>query len=272
MQDVNIREIALEVLRAADNVNQIDPITSRFENFTIADAYEVAHFVHEKRLKQGWAPVGRKIGFTNAAMWSQYGVREPIWGYMYDRTVTQLTGQRAECFIGKFCEPKIEPEIVLHFGSTPSLAATTAELLKCIDWIALGFEIVQSHFPGWEFQAADTIADGGLHGELFIGERQTTHQLGRNIIQNLETFEIALSCDSTLRETGNGANALGSPLKAVLHLLSVLSGQSGAMPIQAGEVITTGTLTSAFRIDAGEDWSACLKGISLPDLSIRSGV
>ncbi len=61
---------------------------SRFLNFNIADAYEVAHLVHEKRLGEGWVPVGRKIGFTNSNMWSIYGVREPVWAYMYDRTVT----------------------------------------------------------------------------------------------------------------------------------------------------------------------------------------
>lgn len=35
------------------------------------------------------------------------------------------------------------------------------ELSACIDWVALGYEIVQSMYPGWQFAAADTIAAGG---------------------------------------------------------------------------------------------------------------
>ena len=32
-------------------------------------------------------PVGRKIGFTNRAIWPKYGVYQPIWGTVYDRTL-----------------------------------------------------------------------------------------------------------------------------------------------------------------------------------------
>jgi len=90
-------------------------------NFTVTDAYEVANLMHEMRLAEGFIPVGRKIGFTNSSMWSLYGVREPIWGYVYDKTVTQLSGAQAKCNIGQYAEPKIEPEIVIHFFLLPQL-------------------------------------------------------------------------------------------------------------------------------------------------------
>ena len=135
--------------------------------------------------------------------------------------------------------------------------------------MALGFEIVQSHFPGWKFKAADTVADSGLHAELFIGEPQAVSLLGDNIIDDLASFEIALSCNSKLCELGHGSNVLGSPLLAATHLISVLANQSSTAPIQAGEIVTTGTLTSAFTIDAGQVWSAIASGISLPELIIQ---
>ena len=269
MQEMNIQEISRELKQAQDDNIQIHPITSRFLNFNIADAYEVAHLVHEQRIEEGWAPVGRKIGFTNSKMWPIYGVCEPIWGYMYDQTVIQVTDAQAKCFIGQYAEPKIEPEIVFHFCTTPSIDATASEILECIDWFAIGFEIVQSHFAGWKFQAPDTIADWGLHAALFIGDQISIKQLAHNVIHDLKKFEIALSCNSKLCEVGYGSNVLGSPLQAVLHLVSVLSNQNRAMPIQAGEIVTTGTLTSAFAINAGQVWSASINGISLPKLSIH---
>jgi 2-oxo-3-hexenedioate decarboxylase len=270
MQERELNDIASELKKAVDAGTQLNPISSRFLDFNISDAYSVSQIIHKRRLEEGWVPVGRKIGFTNSKMWSEYGVREPVWAYMYDRTVTHVSDNtQAQCFIGQYCEPKIEPEIVLHFCSTPSVGASPLDLLACVDWIALGFEIVQSHFPGWKFQAADTIADRGLHAELFIGEHRAVNQLGQNIIQDLERFEVALSCNSTLCELGYGLNVLGSPLIAIGHLISVLSKQHNAMPIQAGEIITTGTLTSAFSVSAGQIWSASVNGILLPALDIR---
>ena len=41
--------------------------------------------------------------------------------------------------------------------------ASLDQLLACVDWIAPGFEIVQSHLADWRFAAADTVADGALH-------------------------------------------------------------------------------------------------------------
>ena len=269
MQQIDIRKIAMEMKSAQDECTQIAPITSRFPDFNIDDAYEVAQFIHGQRLQEGLIPVGRKIGFTNAKLWPIYGVAEPVWGYMYDKTVTQLGGAQAKCSIGKYSEPKIEPEIVLHFCAAPSKEATPLQLLECIDWIAPGFEIVQSHFPDWKFQAADTIADQGLHGALFIGERLTIDQLGDSVIQDIERLEIALSCDSMLCEIGHGKNVLGSPLKAALHLVSILSNQSDTIQIKAGETVTTGTLTTAFTINAGQTWSANLTGDLLPGLNIH---
>ena len=269
MQEINIKEIARELMDAQDNCSQLDPVTSRFLNFSVYDAYKVSRFIHEKRIEEGFLPVGRKIGFTNSNIWSIYGVCEPIWAYIYDRTVTQLTGSEATCFIGGYSEPKIEPELVVHFSASPPVGSTPSEILKCIDWVALGFEIVQSHFPGWKFKAADTVADSGLHAELFIGEPQAVSLLGDNIIDDLASFEIALSCNSKLCELGHGSNVLGSPLLAATHLISVLANQSSTAPIQAGEIVTTGTLTSAFTIDAGQVWSAIASGISLPELIIQ---
>jgi 2-oxo-3-hexenedioate decarboxylase len=119
MQEINIKKISRELKNAQDDCIQLNPITDRFLDFNIADAYEAAHLIHEQRLAEGLVLVGRKIGFTNTNMWPIYGVCEPVWAYMYDKTVTQLAKGVAECFIGEYCEPKIEPEIVLHFCSIP---------------------------------------------------------------------------------------------------------------------------------------------------------
>jgi 2-oxo-3-hexenedioate decarboxylase len=169
---LDTRALALEMQAAQDLVQQIAPFTARFPAFDLAAAYEVAHLIHRARLAEGAKPIGRKIGFTNPDMWSKFGVREPIWAYIYDTTVVQLHDTKTTCQLSRFAEPKIEPEVVFKFRTAPPPGAGIIGVLNAIDWVAHGFEIVQSHFPGWKFRAPDTVADWALHGTLLIGPPQ----------------------------------------------------------------------------------------------------
>lgn len=265
---LDLEAIAGEMKSAQDRRAHLEPFTERLAGFDTAAAYDVARRIHEARLREGSAPVGRKIGFTNSDLWAVYGVREPIWAYVYDTTVSRLSNVRGVCHLGGFVEPRIEPEIVVHFDSAPPRTDDPAELLASVDWIAHGIEVVQSHFRDWRFRAADTIADSSLHGALLVGEPQPVERLGPHLESTLEEFTISLSCGGDVRDTGRGANVLGTPLAAVAHLISVLANQPGAQPLQAGELVTTGTLTAALPIRAGETWRTTFNDIALPGIEV----
>ncbi len=68
--------------------------------------------------------------------------------------------------------------------------------------------------------------------------------------------------------TGSGADVLDSPLLAFAELAGALATQKRFESVQAGEVITTGTLTPAFPIESGQTWSTTLDGIDVPGMSI----
>lgn len=265
---IDLQSIAEAVKAAQDACHSIELLTSQPEGFGQAEAYAVAELIHNMRLQEGWQPVGRKIGFTNPKMWSIYGVQAPIWGFIYDTTTVQLQEQQYTCQLGRFAEPRIEPEVVVRFASEPPLTDDPARILQNIDWIAHGIEIVQSHFPGWKFQAADTIADWALHAKLLVGKPIAVNQLGPDVLSDLESFSVSLSCNGQVQDEGRGANALGSPLKAVAHLIAVLAKQPDSKPLQAGEIVTTGTLTAALPVQPGQRWETTLEGIDLPGISV----
>ena len=271
---LNISALATEMKGAQDEVRQIEPFTSRLASFDLPAAYEVARRVHRARLAEGFVPVGRKIGFTNRDMWACYGVgrpvSHPIWAHVYEQTVVHLpAGRPTRCRIGRFAEPKVEPEIVFRFHSAPPAGGSLAAILACVDWVAHGFEIVQSHFPGWKFQAPDTVADGSLHGTLLVGEPRTPAELGADVEAVLRSFTLTLSCNGESREVGRGSNVLGSPLAAVAYFVAALAEQLWAAPLQAGEIVTTGTLTTARSILPGQAWETQLAGIALPGLRVE---
>lgn len=109
-------------------------------------------------------------------MSAAHGVKEPIWGYCTDQTTRELGTTPIQRARG-FAEPRIEPEIMFGLSKAPSPNMAKPALLDCIDWIALGYEIVQSIYPGWQFAASD-IAANALHGAL-LSETVTRLRRGR---------------------------------------------------------------------------------------------
>jgi 2-keto-4-pentenoate hydratase len=263
----DIQVIADEVFAALGTGRQITPFTSRPTGLTLDDGYRVTNLLNRKREAQGEKRLGRKIGFTNRTIWKQYNVYAPIWGSIYESTVHDLN-QTASLSLGGFAEPLIEPEIVLGLAAAPAPGMDQTALLACVDWIAHGFEVVQSIFPGWQFSAADTVAANGLHGALLIGPR---HKVGTRTAEwqrELSSFEIDLLCNGSVVDRGHAANVLEGPVSALGHLVDLLARDSINPPLAAGEIVTTGTLTRAMPVSPGETWSTALHGIALDDIRL----
>ncbi|MCG6874482.1 MAG: decarboxylase [Betaproteobacteria bacterium] len=260
-------ELAQQLIDAAAQRRPVEPFSRTVPGFDVARAYGISEALHRARLARGERPIGRKIGFTNRTIWDEYGVYEPIWGFVYDSTVRFAEASQTSLEVGHLAEPRIEPEIVLHFREAPRATRDEAEILAAIDWIAHGFEIVQSPFPGWKFQVSDTVAVNGLHGALAVGPPVAVAGIA-DCARKLREFTIVLSNEGVARAEGGGANVLDTPLLAMAHLLEALRSLPQFPPVGAGEIVTTGTLTAALPVRPGETWSTTLSGIELPGLSL----
>ena len=258
----SLKSIAAEAFAALEGTRQIPPFSSRPDGLNVDAAYRVTPLVRQMYEADGAKAVGRKIGFTNRTIWAQYGVYAPIWGYVFDRSVRDLAEVKT-LSLAPFSEPRIEPEIMFGLKAAPSPDMDETALLSCIEWLAPGFEIVQSIFPGWKFAAADTIAANGVHGALLIGPCQPFAPRAAEWQRTLSAFEIDLSCDGRLIDRGQAANVLGGPLSALRHLVSLLASDPVNPPLAAGEIVSTGTVTRAMPVAPGEIWTATARGIAL---------
>jgi 2-oxo-3-hexenedioate decarboxylase len=264
-----VQAVAAEAFDVLDTGRQIAPFSSRLPRFDLDDAYRVTAAVRQMRESRGERPLGRKIGFTNRTIWDEYQIGAPMWGYLYDRTVRDLDEVEGPVSLAGLAEPRIEPEIVFGLATAPAPGMDERGLLGCVAWVAHGFELVQSIFPRWEFTLPDTVAAYGLHGRLMIGPR---HSLAGNIddwLADLSTFQIDLKRDGMVLDQGRASNVLGGPLSALRHLVEVLASVPVNSPLAAGEIVTTGTLTRAFPVAAGETWTTELTGVPLDGIAVR---
>jgi 2-keto-4-pentenoate hydratase len=224
----------------------------------VPTAYQRALQVRALRVARGEVPLGYKIGFTNRGIWPRYNVFAPIWGAVYNTTLSFCEEQGTIALAG-ICQPRIEPETVFGMRSTPPANASLNDLFNSIDWIAPGFEIVQSHQKDWKFVAADAIADGSLHARLLVGKKLPVRDLARNaqaLCAMLAATKVRLSQDAKVIDSGAGAAVLDDPLQALLHFAQELRQCPGAPDLQPGDVITTGTWTDAWPVAAGQTWAA----------------
>jgi len=249
---MNIQVIAREMLDALDEGGTIPSIVERNPGFGWDQGYAVAAEILKLRRARGEKTVGRKIGFTNRTLWDRYGVHEPMWGMVYDRTLIEAPKNEASVSLAGLSQPRIEPEIAFKLRRAP---ASQEDLVDCLEWMAHSVEIVQCHHPNWKVTIADCCADNGLHGRLVIGTPVPAQDL-----EKLPEVQAKLFKGERLVDQGVGANVLGSPLLSLAHLVELLRRQPDAPPLTTGEIITTGVLTDAHPVARGETWRTEVTG------------
>src|SRR3954464_2830868 len=254
--------LARELISVHETPREVPPFSQTHPGLTAEAGYAAAKVLHEHRLAAGWRAVGRKIGFTNRTIWPRYGVYEPIWGTVYDRTLIEAPGNQATVPLAGLVNPRIEPEICFGLGASPK----AERLLEAIEWRAHSIEVVEGHHPNWKVTLADSAADNGLHGRLILGERRA---LAKNVEAKLRTVEVRLGRGDAEVDRGVGSNVLGGPLSALAHLVEVLARQPDAAPLAAGEIVTTGVITDAHPVTAGERWHTRISGLALPGLNVE---
>lgn len=264
---VDIDALATRLIAAYDGATTLPPIAATEPAFDVAAAYDVLAEIERRRIGAGWQPVGRKIGFTNRTLWQRYGVDRPMAARIWSHTLHRAPAGHATLALDRFVLPRIEPEVVFGLASPPPATDDPRAILAAVEWAAPGFEIVQSHYPGWKFAAADCTAAFGLHGALVVGTPlRLDDRVRATLAERLPAFTLTLSRDEAVVERGVGANVLGSPALALAHLVRSLRALPQFPPLAAGEVITTGTITDAWPIAPGETWRSDYGSLGLDGL------
>jgi 2-oxo-3-hexenedioate decarboxylase len=263
-------EIADAIVTAQDGAGTIATLTGADPAFDVARAYDVLALINARRKSSGWVPIGRKIGFTNHTIWERYGVYQPMWAPVWSQTVHFAEGGSATLALAGLTRPRIEPEVVLSLGAAPPSSDDPMALIACVEWIAAGFEIVQSIFADWRFEAPDCTAASGLHGALVVGAPLAVTPANRaGLVERLASFELTLARDGSAVERGGGSNVLGSPINALAHLIRALATRADFPPLAAGEIVTTGTLTDAWPVRRDEMWQSDYGSLGVEGLRLR---
>ncbi|MEZ5649692.1 MAG: 2-oxopent-4-enoate hydratase [Burkholderiaceae bacterium] len=230
----------------------VEPLTARFADITIADAYAIQQRMNARRFAAGERIVGKKVGVTSKAVMDMLGVDRPDFGVLTD---AMLYNEGEAIATDSLIQPKAEGEIAFLLSRELKGPGVTAlDVLAATEGVMACFEIVDSRVRDWKIKIQDTVADNASCGAFVLGDRLVDP---RDV--DLLTCGMVLEKNGDVVATGAGAAALGGPLNAVAWLANTL-GPLG-MSLNAGEIVLSGSLAAMIPVRAGDSLRVSIGGV-----------
>ena len=241
------------VLHGAESSRRpIEPLTNRFPELTVPEAYRIQQANVERRLKRGEHVVGHKIGLTARAMQELFGVNEPDYGHLLD---TMLHDEHVPLDLSTLIDPQIEIEPAFVLGSKlqgPNVGI--ADVLAATEYVCVCFEVIDSRIIDWRVRLQDTVADNGSSARVVLGQ----FKADPNTLE-LDNLETELELDGVVRETGNTSAILGHPANGIAWLANRIS--EFGLTLDAGHVVLPGTCTRCVRIGGHRRVAGRIEGL-----------
>jgi 2-keto-4-pentenoate hydratase len=248
----DLEAIAEELLAAYGAAPTLAPLTATYSGLSVDDAYAIQLIQVRRRVADGAAIIGYKVGLTSAAMQQQMGVFEPDFGHL-------LTGMLypadAPIETGRFRRPRAEPEIALILADElhgPGLSV--ADVMSATAYALPAIEIIDSRITDWKIGLVDTVADNASSGGLVLGQSPVPASA-----RDLSLAGCVFRRNGRIAGTGAGAAVLGSPWHAATWLANTLTGRGAQLT--AGSIILTGSITAAIPVTAGDTAMVTIDGL-----------
>ena len=256
----DIQTAARELDAARRTRETIPPLTERLPQLSVADAYAIQQANLTRRLKEGRAVIGHKIGLTSEPMQKLLGVDEPDFGYILD-DMALLSGSTVPA--QRFCAPRVEPEVAFLLDRPlRGPGVTVADVRAATQAVAVALEIVDSRIADWKLTLPDTVADNASSGGVVLGEWVTfTDDL------DLPGARASLQLNGTEIDTGLGSAVLGDPAAAVAWLANALAPYG--TEILPGQFVMSGSFTSAAFVHPGHHAAATIGGLGTVSLTFE---
>lgn len=248
LTDGQIEEAAQALVRAeADNV-PTTPVSERFPDATVDDAYRIAIAVTDKKVKAGKIVKGHKVGLTSKAMRSLTGATEPDYGTLFDDWFVFEGSMVSRTRMNR---PLVEVELAFVLREPlvgPSVNA--ADVIRATDFVLPSIEIVDSRYSSRGPNGLiDSIADAASCGLIVLGGNP------RRLNEiDVRAIGASLSINGVIEESGVARAVMGNPISSVAWLANKLH-EFGVTP-EPGHVILSGSFVKAIPFKPGDSVSA----------------
>lgn len=213
--------------------------------------------LRRRRLEEGAASLGWKLGFGTVAARERLGTDAPLVGFLVDRARLR---SGASVSIEGWTRPVIEPEVAVYLGHDVTAPADREAVRKAISAIGPAIELADLSFAPDDVEAI--LAADIYQRHVVLGRSDDTRAGGR-----LEGLSAEVRRDGSLLATVDDLEApTGELLGNVLHVASLLA--SLGETLRAGEVVITGSLVPPIEVDRPTEVRYALRPVDTISLDL----
>jgi len=259
VQDAQLHQTLANELWGADRTARaVPPLTERYPDLVLEDAYAIQTINIDRRVSIGQKVIGRKVGLTSRPMQKILGVDEPDFGVLTDEMFIE-DGDLID--LDRLMQPRVEAEPA--FVMERDLAGpgvTTAGALAAIAGVMPAVEVVDSRVADWKIKLVDTVADWKIKLVDTVADNASSGLLvvgGR--LTKIEDFDlrlvgVAISRHGEVIDTGACAAAMGNPARCVAWLANKLGSLGSGL--KAGDVVLPGAPHQMVTVKPGDVFRA----------------
>jgi 2-oxopent-4-enoate/cis-2-oxohex-4-enoate hydratase len=253
-------QYANELYQALCQGHTLAPLTERWPQISIEDAYHISRRIMERRVADGHRIVGKKIGVTSAAVQQMLGVHQPDFGFLA-QDMWFANDASISLSANRLQQPRAEGEIAFRLKQDlKGPGVTEADVLAATDCVMACFEIVDSRIHDWRIAIQDTVADNASCGVFVLGSQERDP---REL--DLPNLHMRVFKNGQPISEGLGSAVQGNPLTAVAWLANTLG--AFGISLQAGEVILSGSLVPLEPACAGDRFELTIDGLGSAQVS-----
>jgi 2-oxopent-4-enoate/cis-2-oxohex-4-enoate hydratase len=249
-----IEQLGDELYDALRARRTLTPLTERWPEITIEDAYHVSLRMVNRRIEDdGERVIGKKIGVTSLAVQEMLGVFQPDFGYLTDRMLYPNGGPMP--ISEQLIQPRAEGEIAFKLKrELDGPGVTNEDVVDATDYVTACFEVVDSRVRDWKVKIQDTVADNASCGLFVLGDEKADPKT-----LDFPNIEMRVYKNGEFLSEGRGSAALESPLNCVSWLANTLS--KFGITLNAGDVVLSGSLVPLEPVVAGDEMRLEVDGI-----------
>ena len=214
----------------ADRRHSCRPVGARYRpSISPRPTRSKRELVRMRRRRAGRTTVGVKVGYANKAVWRVLKLDTLVWAHMYDDTVAfadaerGLAVARADDRAEDRAGDRLQDESAARRGRTEAAAA-----LEAVEWLALGFEIIDCRLSRLEvsargFRRRVRPARRAHRRRAASGRRR---RRSRRSSSSCRSSRCGSRRTARLVEEGSGRNSLRSPALCLAELASAIARQT----------------------------------------------
>jgi 2-oxo-hept-3-ene-1,7-dioate hydratase len=254
LTDEQIAQLAADHEQARLTATSIDPVSRRYPDVTLEDAYAIQAAWVALQVESGSVVRGKKIGLTSRAMQQAMKIDEPDYGILFDYMFIPNGGSLA---VANHVDPKIEVELAFVLKNDLAGAEVTADdVYDATDHVVAALELIDARSyrvhpdDGVSRTVRDTIADNAANAGIVVGDVKVPVDEVRN--GELRWAGAICSRNGVVEETGVAAGVLGDPVQGIVWLARRLHGLG--IPLQEGETVLAGSFTRPLDCRVGDEF------------------